>query len=194
MNEWVRPPTPIKGADGFPRRAFTTKEIFAMMESGIIKENERFELINGEVIPMSPKYAPHEWIKYRLTQSLSIAGGVDWFVAVETTVYLTPNTFVEPDLCLVPATLGVEHPKPDGIALVIEVADSSKAYDEKIKSPLYAKHGFAEYWLIDAKKRSTSIRRKPVNGAWTERFEVAADGELTFDQLPNLSICFAKMK
>lgn len=89
-----------RAAEGFPRRSFTVAEIRRMVEAGIIAEDENFELIDGEVVPMSPKGNQHEVIKAALTEVLAARKPHDLRLGVETSLYLDERTFVEPDLCL----------------------------------------------------------------------------------------------
>jgi Uma2 family endonuclease len=192
MNYFVPQPILLKGRHGTFRRGFTVAEILKMIDKGVIDEDEKFELIDGEIILVGPKQAAHEWIKYRLNQTLCRAAPDDWFVAIETTIYLNDRTFVEPDFSLVPrGTDNVDLKAPD-VPLVIEVAHTTLRKDRDIKAPLYARFGFPEYWLINARTKVTTIYRKPVDGQWTETETRAANEALTFPALPGFSITFSE--
>src|SRR5436305_10501929 len=97
-----------RAAEGFDRRAFTVSEVLRMQEDGIISEDENFELIEGEIVPMQAKSHVHELLKsalnYHLVRSLP---DTLWF-GVETTVYLSEDTFVEPDLAVYPRGMKLE--------------------------------------------------------------------------------------
>jgi Uma2 family endonuclease len=111
-----------RAAEGFARRAFTVAEILRMVEAGIIAEDENFELIEGEIVPMSPKGNQHEVLKSALTRILAKHAPDDLRLGVETSVYLDKHSFVEPDLCLYPKRLLPEDVKGRDILLAIEVA------------------------------------------------------------------------
>ncbi|HYA79995.1 MAG TPA: Uma2 family endonuclease, partial [Methylocystis sp.] len=99
MNVAPRPanlPLTTQAAEGLPRRRFTVAEIEAAVRAGIIDEDERFELIGGEIVPMSPKGAVHEWIKILLNQHFQRACPPHLLVAQETSLRLDASTFVEP--------------------------------------------------------------------------------------------------
>ena len=87
-----------KGAEGLERRAFTVDEIWRMVETGIIAPEERFELIEGELVPMSPKGPVHETVKSALAIALAKALPETLSIFIETTLELSDMTFVEPDL------------------------------------------------------------------------------------------------
>jgi len=87
-----------RAAEGLDRRAFTVDEVLRMQEAGIISEDENFELIEGEIVPMQAKTHVHELLKSALNLGIARALPERLWLGVETTIYLTPNTFVEPDL------------------------------------------------------------------------------------------------
>ncbi len=112
-----------RAAEGFDRRSFTVAEILRMQDAGIISEDENFELIEGEIVPMQAKTHVHELIKSALTLGdRSRACRTICGLGVETTIYLSPNTFVEPDLVVYPKGLKLEAVKGADILLAIEVA------------------------------------------------------------------------
>ena len=106
-------------------------------------------------------------IKSALNIAIARALPENLWMGVETTIYLSPNTFVEPDLVVYPNGIRLEEVKGSDILLAIEVALTSLAYDRGLKAQLYARHGFNELWVIDAARRVTfSIRgRKARAGA-----------------------------
>ncbi len=123
-----------RAAEGFARRAFTVAEIRQMVAAGIIAEDENFELIEGEVVPMSPKGNQHEVLKSALTRILATHASEDLRLGVETSVYLDEHTFIEPDLCLYPKRLLPEDVLGHDVLLAIEVAASSLGYDRGLKA------------------------------------------------------------
>jgi Uma2 family endonuclease len=118
-----------RAAEGFDRRAFTVDEVLRMQEAGIISEDENFELIEGEIVPMQAKTHAHELLKSALNIAVVRALPDRLWVGVETTIYLTPNTFVEPDLVVKFWVVDAAQrrtwvhtgPKGDGWSSVIEL-------------------------------------------------------------------------
>jgi hypothetical protein len=127
-----------QATDGYARRVFTVRDVFGMLQAGIIKEDERFELIEGEIVPMSPKGNQHEVIKSALNRIIASKAPEDLRLGVETTVYLSMTTFVEPDLCLYPKRILPEDVRGLDILLAIEVAVASLGYDKRLKAKIYA--------------------------------------------------------
>jgi Uma2 family endonuclease len=183
-----------RAAEGFPRRSFTVAEIRRMVEAGIIAEDENFELIEGELVPMSPKGNQHEVIKAALIRVLARQAPDDLRLAVETSLYLDERTFVEPDLCLYPKRILPEDVKGSDVLLAIEVAASSMAYDRGLKARLYARHGVHELWVVDAATRETWVHRRPgTDGNWGSVEKVAGDTPLSPVALPELAIRMADL-
>ncbi|WP_306120194.1 MULTISPECIES: Uma2 family endonuclease [unclassified Roseitalea] len=153
-------------AEGLMRRAFTVDDIWRMVETGIIDPDERFELIGGEIVPMSPKGIRHERFKAWLNRQL-VKGLPDQLMTIpETTLYLSDDTFIEPDFVVYPADSGLEKLSPETCLLAVEIADSSLAYDLGRKARLYAEFGIGELWVVDVNAMAVTIHRDPADGAY----------------------------
>ena len=183
-----------RAADDLPRRAFTVDDIHRMIEAGIFDENERFELIEGDLVMMSPQHIAHERIKNVLNMALSRVAPADVFVGVETSIQLARNVLVQPDITVISQSVYNADPKtfarpqPQDILLLIEVASSSIAYDRRVKARLYARHGIREFWVIDASERITWIHTGPTGETWSSIVERTPNEALTTPALPSFSI------
>ncbi len=178
-----------RAAEGFARRSFTVAEIRRMVEAGIIAEDENFELIEGELVPMSPKGNQHEVVKAALNRILARHAPDELRLAIETSLYLDERTFVEPDLCLYPKRILPEDVKGRDVLLAIEVAGSSMSYDRGLKARIYARHGVAELWVVDAATRETWVHRSPVaDGQWGSVERVPADASLSPAALSGIAV------
>lgn len=182
------PQATSRAAEGYDRRSFTVAEILAMQEAGIIDESENFELIEGEIIPMSPKLHIHERIESTLAIAMAKACPDDLAMGFVSSTFLSPLTFIEPDISLYPVKLRTDEVKGPDIILAIEVAASSLAYDRGLKARIYARYGVRELWVIDAVQRRTFINTGPVGDGWTSIAEHASDFVLTIPALPGFSI------
>ena len=160
-----------------------------MIEAGVIREDEKFELIEGEIVPMSPSYDPHERMKTALIRAISawLPNGL-WFGS-ESSIYLAEKTFVEPDLCVFREELKSHEVKGPDLLLVIEVADSSLTFDRGTKALLYASHGVHELWVVDVTSKVTSVHTGPTGVGWTSVREVLPTETLRATAVPNLEIC-----
>jgi len=129
-------------AEGFPRRAFTVDDISRMIEAGILGEDERFELVEGEIVMMAAKGVAHERIKSALIVAIARALPDQLALGVEATLRLTNTIMLEPDIAVFPKELfsrsvsGFAQLDPGEARLVIEVAVSSLAYDRGLKARL----------------------------------------------------------
>ncbi len=175
-------------AEGLERRAFTVKDVIRMVEMGVLGREERFELIGGEIVPMSPKGIRHERLKSWLCTWLIENRPKDIAVTQETTFYLSDDTFIEPDFVLYPAASGLENLSPETLLLAIEIADSSLDYDLGRKAELYAEFGIAELWVINAETLQTTIHCRPADGAFADIGRVDAGEPLTPEKIAGLTV------
>ena len=150
-----------QAAEGLPRRRWTVAEIEAMTKAGILDEDERFELIGGEIVPMNSKGIHHETLKNRLNYHFVKTVSDDYRMAVETTFRLSEDSFVEPDFIFFRTADGLAALNPRTALLAVEVADSSLRWDLGRKARIYAGFGIPELWVIDAVKRITHVHRRP---------------------------------
>lgn len=155
-----------QGAEGLGRRAFTVDEVWRMVETGILAPDERFELIEGEIVPMSPKGPVHELVKSALAIALAKALPPQLWIGFETTIELSEVTFVEPDLAVYPKGLALRDVRGPDLLLAVEVADTSLGYDLGAKARLYALHGVSELWVVDARRRTTLVHTGPGPEGW----------------------------
>jgi len=177
MNRHPRDMT-TNAAEGLPRRRFTVAELEAMTAAGILAEDERIELIGGEVVPMSPKGHQHEILKTALTIYWARRLPADLLFSTETTFRLTPDTYLEPDFVFYPKASGIRGLAAATARLVVEIADSSLGYDLGRKAALYASFGIAELWVLDALRLVAHIHRQPEGEGYRSVVTLAKDARL----------------
>jgi Uma2 family endonuclease len=148
-------------AEGLPRRRFTVAEVEAMVAAGVMEEDERVELIGGELVPMSPKGLEHEVVKTALLRRWYRLAPDHLDLTPETTFRLREETYLEPDVVIYPRTSGLRGLTGANVLLVVEIADSSVSYDIGRKAALYASFGIRELWVIDAVRLTTRVFRDP---------------------------------
>ncbi len=110
-------------AEGLPRRRFTVAEVEAMVAAGVMEEDERVELIGGELVPMSPKGNHHEVVKTALLRRWFRAAPAEIELTPETTFRLSEDTYLEPDVVIYPRTTGIRGLAADNVLLVVEIAE-----------------------------------------------------------------------
>jgi Uma2 family endonuclease len=146
------------------RRRFTVDDYYAMARVGILHEDDRVELIDGEIVEMPPIGPGHSGAVIGLTRVLMRAFGDHADVSVQNPVRLNVHNEPEPDVSLLrqqPDTYRAAHPTPVDILLVIEVADTSLAADQRVKMPMYARAGLPEAWIIDLQHDLVLVHRDP---------------------------------
>ena len=188
-----------QAAEGLPRRAFTVEDVRRMIEVGVIGEDEKFELIEGEFVMMAAKGPLHDIIKSLLAMAMVRAAPDGLVVGVENTLQLADDILVDPDICVVARSVystdatGFVRPTAKDVLLLIEVAVSSMAYDRQVKARLYARHGIREFWVIDANERITWIHTQPTGDTWGSVIEHRPADTLTTPALPGFSIRLAEI-
>jgi Uma2 family endonuclease len=150
-----------RAAEGMDRRRFTVAEVEAMVAAGVMDEDERVELIGGELVPMSPKGNQHEVVKIALLERWYRRPSGECRIAPETTFRLSADTYLEPDVVIYRRASGLKGLDGPGALLVVEIADSSRRYDMGRKAALYASFGVRELWVIDAVKLAARAFREP---------------------------------
>lgn len=173
------------------RRRLTADEYHRMGEVGILHEDEHIELIEGELIEMSSIGIRHMVYVARLTRWFHRHGGDRALVWVQNAIRLTRYTEPEPDVVLLrprPDDYLSAFPGPDDVMLLIEVADSSLAYDREVKLSLYAAAGIVEVWIVDVQNSQVIVCRHPSAGYYREATTHGAGSVLSSLALPDLAI------
>jgi Uma2 family endonuclease len=144
------------------RHRLTVDEYYRMGRAGVFAPDARVELIEGEVIDMAPIGTRHASAVKRLNALLSTAARGLAIVAVQDPLRLSDSSEPEPDLMLLRPRADFyaqAHPGPADVLLLIEVSDSSVAYDRGIKLDLYARHGVTEVWIVDLDNKTVHFFR-----------------------------------
>jgi Uma2 family endonuclease len=166
-------------AEGLPRRRFTVAEVEAMVTAGVMEEDERVELIGGELVPMSPKGFEHEVLKTALLDRWYRLPDREADLVAATTFRLSEDTYLEPDVVIYPRTTGIRGLSAINVLLVVEIADSSLRYDIGRKAALYASFGIRELWVIDAVRLTTRVFLEPAADGYRNASDFGPADRLT---------------
>lgn len=153
-----------------PRR-FSVEEYYELARIGILGPDERVELIEGQIIPMSPAGSRHAELVSRFTHALMAGLPEDVRIRPQCPVRFDGFSELEPDLALVRVTtegFWARHPHPKEVLLIVEVAESSLRRDRHVKLPLYARAGIPEVWIVDVATLRMEVHRQPDDGAYRE--------------------------
>jgi Uma2 family endonuclease len=157
------------------RRRFTVDDYHAMADAGILSEDDRVELIEGEILQMPPIGSPHAACVNRLTRLLVEQAANTAVVTVQNPLRLSDLSEPQPDLVMARPRedfYAAAHPTPADTLLVIEVAHTTLTYDREVKLPLYATSGIPEVWVVDLQRGVVEVYREPEGGRY--RMEMTA--------------------
>ncbi|MEM9829188.1 MAG: Uma2 family endonuclease [Bacteroidota bacterium] len=153
------------------RLAFTVDDLHKLYETGIIDDDIRVELLNGELYPMSPINYPHAHCVNVLTNFFTRNSSEDYWIVVQNPIYLNQKSLPEPDVAIY-LQKDIQnrdyHPTADIAQLVIEVADSTYKKDREKKLPLYAEGGVIEVWIVNLTERRVEVYTQPSDNQYTK--------------------------
>ncbi len=170
------------------RRLFTVAEYKAMAEAGILHEDERIELLVGEIVRMAPIGDPHLFCTDSLTTLLVPALAGQAIVRVQGSIQLDDHTAPQPDIAL----LGLrddyyaQSATPADVLLVIEVSDSSLDFDLGPKAALYAAAGIPELWVANLRTGGVVVHTDPADGSYATVRTIPAGGAISPQAFPDL--------
>ena len=144
-------------------RKFTVSEFYKLAEAGILSEDDRVELLNGQIMVMAPIGENHRTVVDALAEIFTDQRQGRYRVAVQNPLRIDNENEPQPDLVLYDRAVVARHPSPAETFLVIEVADTSLAYDQHSKIPLYAAAGIKEVWIVDLIRGCIHAYRDPVS-------------------------------
>ena len=168
-------------------RLFTVQEYHQMAEAGVLHEDDRIELIHGEIIQMSPIGNYHAAIVSRLNMLLAPKLASTAIINVQNPVRIGEHSEPEPDIMVLPfredyyAESGVT---PQDVLLLIEVSDSTLHYDRTTKIPLYATAGIPEVWIVNVGKQQLEVYRQPDEDRYQSVATFNREDTVSATQLP----------
>jgi Uma2 family endonuclease len=178
-----------------PRR-FTVGEYYKMAEAGVLRENERVELIEGEIIVMSPQGPKHASSSSRATEWFILNFTGRFAVRAQMPIHLDDSSEPEPDIVLALPDENYysdHHPTPKEILLVMEVSDSTLEFDRVRKSHTYAKAGIRQYCVLNLKTRELEDYRAPGKDGYRSKQTYTAGESFTLAAFPKISVKVAEL-
>jgi len=172
------------------RHVVTVDDYYRMAEVGLLGPEDRVELIEGEIIDMTPIGTAYAGRVDRLNDFLSRSLHGRAIVRVQGPVRLGRRSEPQPDLAVLHYRddfYASAHPGPADLLLIIEVADTTARYDRDVKVPLYARQGIGEVWLVDLETGGVEVYREPEQGAY-RRVERLKEGMLAPAAFPDVHL------
>lgn len=162
-----------------PRRLFSVDDYHRMAEAGIFGPDERVELIEGEIVQMSPISPRHAGSVINFNRILLVRLGERVVLSPQNPVVIRPRSEPQPDILLLrprPVPYGQAHPTPEDVLLAIEVADTTLRFDRTVKARLYARASIAEFWLANVRSETLVVHRSPGPEGYAQVTTVGRDG------------------
>lgn len=147
-------------------KRWTRLEYDRMAEAGLFGPDERVELLEGEIITVTPQQSPHSACIGLIDAALRQAFGPSYWIRIQLPLIVDPDSEPEPDLAVVPGSpRDYVHDHPRTALLVVELADSTIAKDRTYKTRIYARAGISEYWIANLSERCLEVYRDPMTSA-----------------------------
>lgn len=172
------------------RRLFSVIEYDRMISAGVFSADDRLELIDGEIVEMSPIGTRHAACVCKLTQCFSSRLGDRALLSVQNPVEIGGWSKPQPDIVLLAPKTDYyvsESPTPKDLLLLVEVADTSRDFDTRVKLPLYANGDVTEVWLIDLTAEEIAVCTQPIEGSYHSRRSFRRGDAITPTRFPDVS-------
>lgn len=173
------------------RHAISAEEYLRMGESGVFEPEARLELVEGEIVEMAPIGSRHAGTVKILNRLLVGLVGDRAVVSVQDPLVVGDRSVLQPDLALLRPradSYSGSHPNPADVLLVVEVADTTIAFDLGTKVPLYARVGIPEAWVIDLQENTVRVYRNPGASGYRTSFAAAGEESVTAAALTDVVI------
>jgi Uma2 family endonuclease len=170
-------PVVTPASPGLTLRRFSVDEYHRMLHSGIIREDEPYELLEGWIVEKMSHNPPHDLVVGLVDDEFIRLVPAGWFRRGQSSV-TTSDSEPEPDLALVRGKrrdYEGRHPAPDDMGLVVEVADSSLVRDRIVKARIYARGGVPVYWIVNIQEEQVEVYTKPTGNCDAPAFGVRQD-------------------
>lgn len=173
------------------RRRFTVDDYHRMAKAGILHDDDRVELLDGEIVEMAPIGSRHAFAVNNLTAEFGEQAAGRVVISVQNPVRLSLHSEPQPDLLLLRPPRGryaESLPGPDDVLLVVEVSDTTASYDRRVKLPRYAAAGIPEAWLVNLPRRSIEVHREPRDGRCQQVTVYRRGDAITLLALPAITV------
>lgn len=178
------------------KHRFTLEDYHRMAATGVLKPDARVELLDGQIIDMSPIGPFHGGVTKRLIRLFTLLAKGRWVVAAQDPVQLDEYSEPQPDLMLLkpaPDDYTTRHPAPEDVLLLVEVADTSLTYDREEKLPAYGRAGVAEVWIVNLPDQAIEVYREPHFAGYSAATVWRAGGSASPLAFPDVAVDVAEL-
>lgn len=167
-----------------------------MAETGVLHPDARVELLDGQIIDMSPIGPFHGGVTNQLNAIFTAAAGGRWVTAVQNPVHLDDHSEPQPDLVLLrpsPDFYRKRHPRSEDVFLLVEVSDASLKTDREEKLPVYGRAGVAEVWIVDLTNLTLEVYREPHFAGYGSKAVLRAGDRATPRAFPDVAVVVSSL-
>ena len=178
------------------RHRFSVEEYYRMAETGVLRPDARVELLNGEIIDMSPIGPFHGDVTTYLTEVFAAASKGRWRTRVQNPVRLDKHSEPHPDLVLAKPmvdTYRKRHPEPKEIYLLIEISDTTLEADQEDKLPAYGRAGVPEVWIVNLNELTVEVYREPHFTGYGSKLVLRAGDQAKPQAFPDVAVDVAEL-
>jgi Uma2 family endonuclease len=178
------------------KHLFSVKEFYRMAETGILPTNVRVELLDGEIIDMSPIGPFHGGVANYLTQIFTAAARGRWLTAIQNPIHLGDHSEPQPDVLLLKPAKDYyrqQHPQPEDVYLLVEIADTSLESDQEQKLPAYGRAGVSEVWIVNLNELTIEVYREPHFNGYGGKIVLRAGDQATPSAFPEVAVDVAEL-
>ncbi len=176
------------------KHRFSVEEYYRMAETGVLKPDAHVELLNGEIIDMSPIGPFHGDVTTYLTEFFAAASRGRWRTRVQNPVRLDEQSEPQPDLVLAkPIAYRKRHPQAEEVFLLIEVSDTSVEADQEGKLPAYGRAGITEVWIVNLAELTIEVYREPHFTGYGSKTILRAGDQAKPQAFPDVAVDVAEL-
>jgi Uma2 family endonuclease len=178
------------------RYKLSVEDYHKLGTAGVLTEDSRVELIEGELIEMAPIGPEHASVVDTLVGLLAPQAGNEFRLSTQNPLTLMPRSEPQPDLMLLKPRAdryASSLPSAADVLVVIEVSDKTLEYDRGPKLSLYAQHGIPEYWIVDVQAKRIEVFRDPASTGYTQELQFGPPDVVTPQSLPGVRLNLAEV-
>jgi Uma2 family endonuclease len=175
---------------------FSVSDYYRMAETGVLHPDARVELLDGQIIDMSPIGPFHGGVTKFLNRFFSAAAKGRWLTAVQDPVRLNDHSEPEPDLMLLKPSADCyrkRHPQPEDVFLLVEIADTTLERDQEDKLPVYARAGIAEVWIVNLNDQTIEVYTQPGFAGYGSKTVLGAGDKASPQAFPDAMVDVAEL-
>jgi Uma2 family endonuclease len=178
------------------KHRFSVTEYYRMAETGVLRPDARVELLDGQIIDMSPIGPFHGGVTNYLTTFFVAAANGRWVTSVQNPVRLDAHSEPQPDLMLLKPSADFyrkRHPRPEDVFLLVEISDTTLERDQEDKLPVYARAGIAEVWIVNLNDLTIEVYSQPGFTGYGSKTVLAAGDKARPQSFPDAMVDVAEL-